>query len=163
MGVIAMNAIAEESSTTVRQATSEEQKKLQEIMQVTDLPELDLERMKKYSNTTVNHFVSNGVADFNYSEKSVKFMSEIIDTEGQKYPAKNKEKLTYYWGAYYAEALIKSYGGKWVQTKDEQYIVKLDNGMYVFPFTRIDKHFHLGHEYAIYAQYSSIMMQKSLN
>lgn len=164
IGMISMNTYAEEVITNMREPIDSEKELLEQMIKTTQLSIDKLAKVRSYANHTIETFIANGVSDFDYSEKSVKFMSEVIDQERPTYSDKAKNRLPTLWGSYYGEALIKRYGGNWVVAGNGWYAVQLDNGHMLLPMLRVDKHILNGREDSIYAQYLSVeIVQKGIN
>lgn len=155
------NAISDEISVNTRKADEVEQKRLKELMKMTDLTKDQLSTVQRYASSTVETFNSNGMAGFDYSENSVKLMSELIDKERTGYSERVKNILPTLWGSYLGEALIKRYGGKWVIMGNGSYAISLNNGHFLWPMARVEKHVTNGTEDSIYAQYMSIEIMKN--
>jgi hypothetical protein len=111
-----------------------------------------MESINAYSARTLVMMKKGGVKDFDYSEKSVKFLSEVIDEEGPTYSEKAKEMLPTIWGAYFGDALIKKYGGEWIKLGNT-YAVLIDQSQFVFPMGKVEKHIINGKEDSIYGMY----------
>lgn len=151
-----MKTLSKTVTTDVRVPKDSEKEAIEQLMNVTVVPADMLAKVRGYAENSIERFRDNGVSDFDYSEKSVEFMSEIIDQEGPGYSEKAKNMLPTLWGSYYGEALIKRYGGSWVIAGNGRYAVKLNNGHLIFPMLRVDMHINNGRQDSIYAQYLSI-------
>ena len=111
-----------------------------------------LQSIQGYSKRTIEMMTQGGAADFDYSEKSVKFLSGVIDEEGPTYSDKAKQMLPTVWGSYLGDAIIKKYGGKWVKFGSD-YGVLVDGKNLSFPMTKVAKHIANGQVDSIYAFY----------
>ncbi|WP_444893309.1 hypothetical protein ACJJIE_01690 [Microbulbifer sp. TRSA001] len=151
-----MSANSENLQIEVKEVNGGDHDQIEQMLAVQPLSKEELTQVQDYGAGTVSSFIKNGVQGFDYSEKSVKFLSEVIDREGPTYSERAKNMLPTLWGAYYGEALLKRYQGNWVKLGDGSYSVKLKNGYVIKPMLRLDKHISFGHKEAIYAQYLTI-------
>lgn len=117
-----------------------------------EVPNDVMESIKSYSARTLVMMNKGGAENFDYSERSVKFLSEVIDEEGPTYSEKTRNMLPTIWGAYFGDALIKKYGGKWVKF-GSSYAVLINDSQIVFPMAKVDKHISNGKEDSIYGLY----------
>jgi hypothetical protein len=117
-----------------------------------EIPPDALESINSYSARTVAMMKQGGAAEFDYSEKSVKFLSGVIDDEGPTYSEKARNMLPTIWGAYLGDAIIKKHGGKWVKFANS-YAVMVNQSGVLFPMSKVDKHISNGKEDSIYGLY----------
>ena len=120
-----------------------------------DVPSDVLTTIQSYSTRTIEMMNKGGAKDFDYSENSVKFLSAVIDEEGPTYSEKAKSILPSVWGAYFGDALIKKYGGKWVKLGNS-YAVLIDDSQFLFPMVRVEKHIANGTQDSIYSMYLAV-------
>ena len=81
MLMISMNSNSEEVVNTGREAKGEEKQKFKEMLNTREPTAEEMESLKRYTAATIKHFQDMGDQEFDLSEKSVKFMSEIIDEQ----------------------------------------------------------------------------------
>ena len=155
--LIVFSCFADQTQTTLRQPSAEEQRQLELLLKTSEVTAEELEQLKVYAEKTVDMMVNGGIESFNYSEDSVFVLSQVIDREREGYSDKAKSVLPVVWGAYLGAAIIKKYDGKWVKMGDGSYGINVQSGQYVFPMMRVHKHIHNGSEDAIIALYQSIV------
>lgn len=154
--LFSMACSAEEFVKIERLPTESEKNELAVMLKnVTDLSAEELQGINELSAIAIMHMQGVGKADFGYDEKSVSYLSSVIDKE-RPFPEKALNMFPKIWGAYLGNAIIKNYPGKWKKLGDGSYVVKLDSGLIMFPMRRAYKHMINGSEDSIMAMYASL-------
>ena len=118
-----------------------------------DLGAEDVAQINAYAEKVVASMQKNATLDFSFDEKSVKYLSDVISNEGKSYSDKAKEVLPTMYGSYLGAAIIKKYGGKWVNVEGVGYGVMVDESNISFPFNKVTKNIENGPEDSIYTLY----------
>lgn len=121
-----------------------------------NFPELGAEevaQINQYAEKLVLSMQKNAIPEFGYDEQSVQFLSEVITKEGSSYSEQAREVLPSVYGSYLGVAIIKKYGGKWVNAEGIGYGVMIDANNIAFPFNKVSKHIKNGEEDSIYTLY----------
>uniref|UniRef100_A0A6U3E2Q9 DUF3806 domain-containing protein n=1 Tax=Lotharella globosa TaxID=91324 RepID=A0A6U3E2Q9_9EUKA len=84
-----------------------------------------------------------GTFDFGYDIQSVGYVDELIDRNRRGWIREgSEERMLTLFGAYLGEAMIKQYGGKWV----DGYGVQITEGFVANPFVKVAKRIQNGIE-----------------
>lgn len=118
-----------------------------------DLGAEEITQINQYAEKLVLSMQKNATPEFGYDEKSVQFLGEVIAREGSGYSEQAKEVLPSVYGSYLGVAIIKKYGGKWVNAEGIGYGVMIDPNNIAFPFNKVSKHIENGEEDSIYTLY----------
>lgn len=110
-------------------------------------------QIDRYAEKVIGIMQSNGYAEFGYDEKSVQALSETLTKERTSYSDQAKEVLPVIYGAYLGSAIIKKYGGKWVNVDSFGFGIMIDEYNVVFPLNKVAKHIENGEQDAIYSLY----------
>jgi len=127
-----------------------------------DLEAAEIEQINQYAEKLVLSMQKNAAPEFGYDEESVQFLSEVITKEGSSYSEKAREVLPSVYGSYLGIAIIKKYGGKWVNVEGLGYGVMIDENNIAFPFNKVSKHIENGEEDSIYTLYINANNMKKL-
>lgn len=74
-----------------------------------------------------------------YNEVGVRWLDKYIDGQRERASPDVKEKLPNTLGSFLGECIRQTYGGKWVQDPMHGWQVKINEGLSVFPFSKVEK------------------------
>ena len=94
---------------------------------------------------------------FGYNRDSVKWVDGFIERQrtATDVNSDGTAMLIQVLGSYLGECVIHAYGGSWKE-RDDQWGVSFDDSNVVFPFNKVWKQFHYGHEDSIFSFFEMI-------
>ena len=153
--VLITTSFAGEIETTPRAPNQSEKKELDVLLKTTEISSAEENEINRFALQTIELMKKVSNSDFDYSESSVQKLAEFID-KASPYNEQDAADISFMWGSYLGNALIKKYNGKWLVMGDGSYGVNLPSGHYLFPMKRAFKHMMNGQEDSIFAMYKSI-------
>ena len=119
------------------------------------LENAELGYINQYAEKLVASMQQKSSPDFGYDQQSVLLLSDLITKESSTYSEQTKQILPGIYGSYLGIAILKKYGGKWVNVKGVGYGVMIDENTIKFPFDEVLEHIEKGNAESIYAFYMS--------
>lgn len=101
----------------------------------------------------INRMGELGIPNFDYSETSVRQLSDLINTDVGKLSERGLEASVIVYGSYFGSAIINRFGGEWMQMEDGEIFIVIDKKLRVQPFNRVAKQLENGEEDSIYSLY----------
>jgi hypothetical protein len=85
-----------------------------------------------------------------YDEEAVDWLDENIDfLRGKNYPPNDVAMFINMLGAFYGECIRRQFSGEWTEYQGA-YMVRLENGQLVAPFSKVLKQFEAGDSIAVF-------------
>lgn len=75
-----------------------------------------------------------------YDEAGVRWLDKYIDVQRESASAEVKAKLPNTLGSFLGESIRQTYGGQWIEDPEYGWMVRIDEGVSVFPFNKVTKH-----------------------
>lgn len=104
----------------------------------------------------INRMGELGIPNFDYSENSVKQLSDLINSDVGKLSERGMEASVIGYGSYFGSAIINRFGGEWVQMEDGEIFIIIDKKLRIQPFNRVAKQLENGEEDSIYSLYLAV-------
>ncbi len=110
------------------------------------------EKIRANGRLVIDRFSSLSGLDtrFGYNRDSLKWVDGFIERQriATDVNSDGTAMLIQVLGSYLGEWVIHAYGGSWKE-QDNQWVVSFDDSNAVFPFNKVWKQFHYGHEDSI--------------
>ena len=115
------------------------------------ISESTLLKLNQLEEKTVNIFKEHFDIDLNKNRESIKYLSEFIAVNSNKFEPEEQEAWLNLIGAFLGQTIINIYGGKWIEIdtsnayelnfESSNPCIELHDGSVCFPFDRVQKQF----------------------
>lgn len=94
---------------------------------------------RKLANFVIAWMKSETNVDLRFDANSINWLDEYINSHRESIKAEKREAAVAAFGSFLGESVIAVYGGKWVESGDDQWGVKTVGGITAYPFTKVRK------------------------
>ncbi|HSK72888.1 MAG TPA: hypothetical protein VK892_14395 [Pyrinomonadaceae bacterium] len=111
-----------------------------------------LEELKYKAEVVIKMFAETKNVNLDYDEKSIKYLDSYINEIREEFRQEIIDKLISIFGSFLGETIRLNHGGNW-EIINNEFAVRVNDKVAVFPFSKVRKQFKNGSEDSILSFY----------